>query len=146
MIVIGAGLSGLGCAWELRAHGVGIVVLEGKDVVGGRVYTDSSGLDLAAHWLHGGGEGGPSRPTPESAVHAAAAAADEAAAIFSRNTNCNSTYASAAVADAAAAAEAAGTRRDALGYLHPDVNPLRTLCDVSTAYVLQYTHCTHCTH
>ena len=58
IIVIGAGLSGLGCAWELRAHGIDVLVLEGKPEVGGRVYTDHNGMDLGAHWIHGGGERG----------------------------------------------------------------------------------------
>lgn len=45
VIVIGAGLAGLACAWELRSHGVQVLVLEGKHDVGGRVYTDTDGID-----------------------------------------------------------------------------------------------------
>ena len=38
--IIGAGLAGLSCARELKAHGVESVVLEASDHVGGRVRTD----------------------------------------------------------------------------------------------------------
>lgn len=41
VIVVGAGLSGLACARELRARGVGTLVLEASDRVGGRVATDA---------------------------------------------------------------------------------------------------------
>lgn len=38
--IIGAGLAGLSCARELKAHGVESVLLEASDHVGGRVHTD----------------------------------------------------------------------------------------------------------
>jgi len=38
--IVGAGLAGLSCARELKAHGVESVLLEAADHVGGRVYTD----------------------------------------------------------------------------------------------------------
>jgi phytoene dehydrogenase-like protein len=38
--IIGAGLAGLSCARELKAHGVQSVILEASDHVGGRVRTD----------------------------------------------------------------------------------------------------------
>ena len=39
IVVIGAGLSGLSCAWHLREAGVEVVVLEAGDRVGGKVRT-----------------------------------------------------------------------------------------------------------
>jgi len=41
VIVVGAGLAGLCCARELRAHGVDVLVLERHDEPGGRIHTDS---------------------------------------------------------------------------------------------------------
>ena len=40
VVVVGAGLAGLRCAAELESAGVGVVVLEASDGVGGRVRTD----------------------------------------------------------------------------------------------------------
>lgn len=40
VVIVGAGMAGLTCARALRAKGVGCVVLEASDAVGGRVRTD----------------------------------------------------------------------------------------------------------
>jgi monoamine oxidase/CRP-like cAMP-binding protein len=50
--VVGAGIAGLGAARALEQLGVEVVVIEGRDRVGGRVWTDG-GVDLGAHWIHG---------------------------------------------------------------------------------------------
>jgi phytoene dehydrogenase-like protein len=40
VVVIGAGLAGLSCAWSLEAAGVSVTLLEASDAPGGRVRTD----------------------------------------------------------------------------------------------------------
>ena len=58
VIVIGAGLAGLGAAHELRRHGVRAVVLEASDHIGGRAVTDYPAalggvwFDRGAVWFH----------------------------------------------------------------------------------------------
>ena len=54
--IIGAGMSGLTAASFLAAEGVGVTVLEARDRIGGRVWTDRSlgaAVDLGATWIHG---------------------------------------------------------------------------------------------
>lgn len=55
-IVIGAGVAGLTAARLLANAGRRVVVLEARDRVGGRVWTDRTGghvTDLGASWIHG---------------------------------------------------------------------------------------------
>src|SRR4051812_16572083 len=44
VIIAGAGMAGLSCAWELRKRGYEVVVLEGQGRAGGRVETLREGL------------------------------------------------------------------------------------------------------
>lgn len=56
VVVIGAGLAGLAAARRLRDAGRAMLVVEGRDRIGGRTVTDRSlGLpvDLGAAWIHG---------------------------------------------------------------------------------------------
>lgn len=56
VIVIGAGMAGLGCARKLRDAGLRVTLLEGRQRVGGRIWTDHSlgkALELGAGWIHG---------------------------------------------------------------------------------------------
>ncbi len=57
IIVIGAGAAGLGAARALRAQGKTMIVLEARDRLGGRVWTDHSWedtpLDMGASWIQG---------------------------------------------------------------------------------------------
>jgi monoamine oxidase len=54
--VIGAGAAGLAAGLSLRASGRSFVVLEARDRIGGRTFTDTKSLglpfDCGAHWLH----------------------------------------------------------------------------------------------
>jgi monoamine oxidase len=56
IVVIGAGVSGLAAATALTDRGFPVVVLEGRDRIGGRVWTSHAlrhPLDLGAGWIHG---------------------------------------------------------------------------------------------
>eukprot|EP01118_Nematostelium_gracile_P002069 TRINITY_DN12184_c0_g1_i1.p1 TRINITY_DN12184_c0_g1~~TRINITY_DN12184_c0_g1_i1.p1 ORF type:complete len:148 (-),score=46.96 TRINITY_DN12184_c0_g1_i1:22-465(-) len=51
--VIGAGASGLSAARTLLNAGYRVKIFEGRDRVGGRLYTDpNTGMDLGASWIH----------------------------------------------------------------------------------------------
>ena len=57
VIVIGAGISGLAAARALQDRGYDVVVVEGRDRIGGRILTDTSWkgtpVDMGASWIHG---------------------------------------------------------------------------------------------
>jgi monoamine oxidase len=56
ILVIGAGLAGLTAARRLKASGHEVIILEGRDRIGGRIHTsakwDDLPLDLGATWIH----------------------------------------------------------------------------------------------
>jgi monoamine oxidase len=53
VLVIGAGISGLAAARELHKRGHPVTILEARNRIGGRIWTDEAGVDLGAHWIHG---------------------------------------------------------------------------------------------
>lgn len=56
VIVIGAGISGLAAARTLAEKNIDVIILEARNRIGGRMWTDSSlgvPLDLGASWIHG---------------------------------------------------------------------------------------------
>ena len=62
VIVIGAGMAGLAAGRKLATSGVSVTVLEARDRIGGRVWTDvfdGIPLDMGAGWIHGPGGGNP---------------------------------------------------------------------------------------
>ena len=56
VIVIGAGISGIISAFDLTQKGLNVIILEGRNRIGGRIWTDKSlnlPIDLGASWIHG---------------------------------------------------------------------------------------------
>lgn len=56
VVVVGAGVAGLTAAQALHQAGHRVVVLEGRDRIGGRTFTSQVGpatVDLGAAWIHG---------------------------------------------------------------------------------------------
>lgn len=58
IVIVGAGAAGIGAGLTLTRLGVSHLILEAKQRVGGRAYSDTSSLghlwDHGAHWLHSG--------------------------------------------------------------------------------------------
>jgi len=53
VIILGAGPAGIGAACTfLTDKALRVVVLEARDRVGGRAFTNEDGLDLGAQWIH----------------------------------------------------------------------------------------------
>ena len=55
VIVVGAGIAGLGAAKELHDSGYEVTILEASDRIGGRIYTDRSlgfPIERGANWIH----------------------------------------------------------------------------------------------
>jgi phytoene dehydrogenase-like protein len=62
VIVIGAGVAGLAAARRLTREGFAVTVLEGRNRIGGRVWTDvidGVPMDVGAGWIHGPDGGNP---------------------------------------------------------------------------------------
>ena len=56
VIIIGAGMAGLAAARRLRENDFSVLLLEARDRIGGRIWTDYSlgmPLDMGASWIHG---------------------------------------------------------------------------------------------
>jgi monoamine oxidase len=78
-IIVGAGIAGLAAARRLLQAGRRILVLEGRDRIGGRAFTDASTFgrpfDQGCHWLHSPGENPFTRIVAEQGVDTTRAAA-----------------------------------------------------------------------
>ncbi|MFQ4146285.1 FAD-dependent oxidoreductase [Chlorogloeopsis sp. ULAP02] len=56
ILIIGAGIAGLAVARKLQSHGFSVTVLEARNRIGGRIYTNRKfdfPVDLGASWIHG---------------------------------------------------------------------------------------------
>jgi monoamine oxidase len=84
VIVIGAGIAGLAAARELSDLGYDVLVLEARDRIGGRLYTDWSlgaPFEWGAGWIHGP-EGNPISDLARSVDGQTFATDDEKLAVF----------------------------------------------------------------
>ena len=56
VVIVGAGIAGLAAAKTARAAGLGVALIEAKDRIGGRAYTDTGTLgvpfDHGCYWMH----------------------------------------------------------------------------------------------
>ncbi len=80
IVIIGAGLAGLGAARVLADQGAKVVVLEAKPRIGGRLYTDFAlgpPFEFGAGWIHGPSEDNPITQLAE-AVDAQTVVTDDA--------------------------------------------------------------------
>lgn len=62
VIVVGAGIAGIAAAAELQVAGLDVAVLEARNRIGGRIWTDNRWgfpLDLGAAWIHGAANANP---------------------------------------------------------------------------------------
>lgn len=63
VIIVGAGIAGLAAARHLHLQGLNIVVLEARDRIGGRLWTNKSvftvPVDMGGSWIHGTAGGNP---------------------------------------------------------------------------------------
>ena len=58
VVVVGAGAAGIAAALHLRERGIGVIVLEGRERIGGRVRWERAGTvdepsELGAEFIHG---------------------------------------------------------------------------------------------
>lgn len=85
-IVIGAGMAGLAAASRLKGAGFTVTVLEARQRIGGRIWTDRSVLgyacDMGAGWIHGPDGGNPITPLANQANAPRFLTPDESVQVF----------------------------------------------------------------
>ena len=89
VLVVGAGVSGLSAAKQLKADGFEVVLLEAADHMGGRLNTDHSfgaAFELGAGWIHGP-NGNPISHLTSSASATTYVTNDESLLVYDGNGN-----------------------------------------------------------
>ena len=88
VLVVGAGIAGLTAAKTLRQAGYEVLVLEGRDRLGGRIWTSRAwadvAMDLGASWIHGT-EGNPLTVVAEESKARTAATSYDSGEIYDSN-------------------------------------------------------------
>lgn len=86
VLVIGAGMAGLAAAKQLQQQGRTVRILEARNRVGGRIYTDRSlgiPVDMGASWIHGP-QGNPITALAEAAGADTYLTDDESLVVYDR--------------------------------------------------------------
>ncbi len=90
VVVIGAGFAGLAAARKLHDSGVDVIVLEGRDRIGGRIWSDRSlgyPVDLGASWIHGPAQDNPIKVLSDDAGASTFETDDESLIVYDENGN-----------------------------------------------------------
>lgn len=88
-IVIGAGIAGLAAARQLQQDGLSVRILEARNRIGGRIFTDRSlgiPVDMGASWIHGP-EGNPITALAQSAGASTYRTDDDSLVVYDSNGN-----------------------------------------------------------
>ncbi len=89
VVIIGAGIAGLGAARTLKNKGFTVIVLEARARTGGRIFTDrslGSPMDMGASWIHGI-DGNPLGSLAEEAGAFLFQTNDNSLVVYDRNGN-----------------------------------------------------------
>ena len=88
MVVVGAGVAGLAAARKLAQTGHKVTILEARNRIGGRVWTDVHDgvpMDIGAGWIHGPGGGNPIAQLAKQAGAATSVTNDDSIQVFDTN-------------------------------------------------------------
>lgn len=88
VIIIGAGIAGLACAKLLTQNDYNVIILEGRNRIGGRIWTDRSTgvpLDMGASWIHGPKGDNPITPIAEKIKATMYCTKDDSLMVYDEN-------------------------------------------------------------
>jgi polyamine oxidase len=129
VVVVGSGFAGIGCARALTDAGFKVTVLEGRDRLGGRIWTQRiAGVpaEMGASWIHGSKGNVMTDVLRQSG---------------SRRHRFD--YGSVAGGDAAASAELARRRKKLKGVAEPDTTPVSAVLPQHPSAALRYASNVH---